>query len=171
MKRPWGALLGLLWVQVCWVRGMEVEQRPPATNVQEGASSTLSCNFSRTANNVQWFRQNPGGGGLTRLFYIASGMKQDGRLECTLNSKERHSSLHVRASRQEDSATYLCAVEAQCSLLPCSLSPKCSWARSPGSSTRKPSYLSSICTALFPLHFVGLLILYNRKPIMLTWSS
>uniref|UniRef100_A0A673TJJ1 Ig-like domain-containing protein n=1 Tax=Suricata suricatta TaxID=37032 RepID=A0A673TJJ1_SURSU len=147
MKRPRGALLGLLWVQVCWVRGMEVEQRPPALIVQEGASSTLSCNFSSTATSVQWFRQNPGGGDLTQLFYIASGMKQDGRLEGTLNSKERHSSLHFRASRQEDSATYLCAVEAQCSLLPCSLSPKCSWARSPGSSARKPSLLSSICTA------------------------
>ncbi|KAF0877932.1 TVA2 protein, partial [Crocuta crocuta] len=93
------------------VRGVEVEQRPPALSVQEGASSTLSCNFSSTARNVQWFRQNPGGGGLTRLFYIASGMQQDGRLACTLNTKDRHSSLHIRASRQEDAATYLCAVE------------------------------------------------------------
>ncbi|KAF0877983.1 TVA2 protein, partial [Crocuta crocuta] len=128
MRKPWGALLGLLWVQVCWVRGMEVEQRPPALSVQEGASSTLSCNFSSAVNNVQWFRQNPGGGGLTRLFYIASGKKQDGRLACTLNTKDRHSSLHIRASRQEDAATYLCAVEAQCCLPPCSLSPNCSWA-------------------------------------------
>uniref|UniRef100_A0A667FSY1 Ig-like domain-containing protein n=1 Tax=Lynx canadensis TaxID=61383 RepID=A0A667FSY1_LYNCA len=147
MKRQRGALLGLLWVQVCWVRGMDVEQTPAALSLQEGASSTLRCNFSSSVTNVQWFRQNPGGGGLTRLFYIVSGMKQDGRLNCTVNTKDRHSSLHIRASQQEDSATYLCAVEAQCSLLLCSLSPNCSWAPSPASSTRKPSLCSCICTA------------------------
>uniref|UniRef100_A0ABI7YPC0 Ig-like domain-containing protein n=1 Tax=Felis catus TaxID=9685 RepID=A0ABI7YPC0_FELCA len=160
MKRQRGALLGLLWLQVCWVRGIDVEQTPAALSLQEGASSTLRCNFSSSVTNVQWFRQNPGGGSLTRLFYIASGMKQDGRLNCTVNPKDRHSSLHIMASQQEDSATYLCAVQAQCSLLLCSLSPNCSWAPSPASSTRKPSCLSFICTALcFVIHFVSLLIL------------
>ncbi|KAF3830318.1 hypothetical protein GH733_004137 [Mirounga leonina] len=71
------------------VRGLDVEQSPPALSLQEGASSTLKCNFSSTVNNVQWFRQNPEGGGLTRLFYVASGMKQSGRLNCTVNAKER----------------------------------------------------------------------------------
>ncbi|VCW66073.1 unnamed protein product, partial [Gulo gulo] len=99
MKRHGRALLGLLWLQVCLVRGITVEQSPSALSLQEGASSTLKCNFSQTANNVQWFRQHPGGSGLTRLFYIASGMKQSGRLNCTVNIKERSSTLHIMASR------------------------------------------------------------------------
>nr|XP_012418416.1 PREDICTED: uncharacterized protein LOC101369822 [Odobenus rosmarus divergens] len=116
MKRHWQALLGLLWVHVSWVRGMEVEQSPSALSLQEGTSSTLRCNFSSAVKNVQWFWQNPGGGGLTRLFYIASGMKQSGRLNCTVNTRERSSTLYITASQLEDSATYLCAAEAQCSL-------------------------------------------------------
>ena len=116
------------------VTGMKVEQSPSALSLQEGASCTLKCNYSSTPDNVQWFRQNPGGGSLTRLFYIASGMKQSGRLNCTLNAKERFSTLHVAASQLEDSATYLCAVEAQCSLVICSLPPNCRWACSTSTS-------------------------------------
>nr|XP_025725011.1 uncharacterized protein LOC112821959 [Callorhinus ursinus] len=108
------------------VRGLEVEQSPSALSLQEGASSTLKCNFSSTPDSVQWFQQNSGGGGLTRLFYVASGMKQSGRLNCTVNVKERSSTLHITASQLEDSATYLCAVEAQCSLVICSLHLNCS---------------------------------------------
>ena len=63
------------------VTGMKVEQSPSALSLQEGASSILKCNYSSAVNNVQWFRQNPEGGSLTRLFYIASGMKQSGRLK------------------------------------------------------------------------------------------
>ncbi|CAN0538576.1 unnamed protein product [Rangifer tarandus platyrhynchus] len=125
MKRQWGALLGLLWVQICWVRGVKVEQSPSVLKLQEGANSTLRCNFSDTVNNVQWFQQNPGGS-LTMLFFIASGTKQKERLSSTVNSKERYSTLHIAASQLEDAATYLCAVEAQCSLVICSLCPNCS---------------------------------------------
>uniref|UniRef100_A0A8C0T5Z8 Ig-like domain-containing protein n=1 Tax=Canis lupus familiaris TaxID=9615 RepID=A0A8C0T5Z8_CANLF len=121
MKRHWDALLGLLWVHVCLVTGMKVEQSPSALSLQEGASSILKCNYSSAVNSVQWFRQNPGGGSLTRL-------------NCTLNAKERFSTLHVAASQLEDSATYLCAVEAQCSLVICSLPPNCRWACSTSTS-------------------------------------
>ncbi|XDA78124.1 hypothetical protein R6Z07F_008224 [Ovis aries] len=125
MKRRWGTLLGFLWIQTCWVRGVKVEQSPSVLSLQEGANSTLWCNFSDTVNNVQWFQQNPGGS-LTRLFVIASGTKQNERLSSTVNSKERYSTLHITASQLEDAATYLCAVEAQCSQAACSLYPNCS---------------------------------------------
>ncbi|ELV13423.1 T-cell receptor alpha chain V region PY14 [Tupaia chinensis] len=77
MGRRLGALLGLLWAQVGWVRGFQVEQSPPALSLQEGTDSTLRCNFSATVDNVQWFRQNPGGS-LINLFFVASGKKQNG---------------------------------------------------------------------------------------------
>ncbi|XDC57004.1 hypothetical protein R6Z07M_008186 [Ovis aries] len=125
MKRRWGTLLGFLWIQTCWVRGVKVEQSPSVLSLQEGANSTLWCNSSDTVNSVQWFQQNPGGS-LTRLFVIASGTKQNERLSSTVNSKERYSTLHITASQLEDAATYLCAVEAQCSQVACSLYPNCS---------------------------------------------
>ena len=104
---------------------MKVEQSPSVLSLQEGANSTLRCNFSDTVNNVQWFQQNPGGS-LTRLFFIASGTKKNERLSSTVNSKERYSTLHITASQLEDAATYLCAVQAQCSQAACSLYPNCS---------------------------------------------
>ena len=52
-----------LWVFLSssGVRGMDVAQSPPALSLQEGASSTLRCNFSTLADNVQWYLQNPRG--------------------------------------------------------------------------------------------------------------
>uniref|UniRef100_A0A452QF58 Ig-like domain-containing protein n=1 Tax=Ursus americanus TaxID=9643 RepID=A0A452QF58_URSAM len=131
MKSHWGALLGLLWVHVCWVRGLEVEQNPSALSLQEGARTALKCNFSSSVQSVQWFRQNPGGSGLTSLFFIASGMKQSGRLNCTLNTRERSSTLHIAASQLEDAASYLCAAETQCCLLIRGLHTNCSCACAP----------------------------------------
>ncbi|EFB23146.1 hypothetical protein PANDA_021655, partial [Ailuropoda melanoleuca] len=90
------------------VRGLDVEQSPSALSLQEGAGAALKCNFSKAVNSVQWFRQNLRGGGLTSLFFIASGMKQSGRLNCTVNMRERSSTLHIAASQLEDAASYLC---------------------------------------------------------------
>ncbi|KAB0375173.1 hypothetical protein FD755_013665 [Muntiacus reevesi] len=140
MKRQWGALLGLLWVQICWVRGVKVEQSPSVLKLQEGANSTLRCNFSAAVSSVHWFQQNPGGS-LTRLFSIASGMKQNERLSSTVNFKERYSTLHIAASQLEDAATYLCAVEAQCSQVICSLNPNCSCLSPPLRSATPCTYL------------------------------
>ncbi|KAF4017159.1 hypothetical protein G4228_008962 [Cervus hanglu yarkandensis] len=154
MKRQWGALLGLLCVQTCWVRGVKVEQSPSVLSLQEGANSTLRCNFSTSITYVQWFQQNPGGS-LTTLFFIASGTKQNERLSSTVNSKERYSTLHISASQLEDAATYLCAVEAQCSLVICSLCPNCS-CLSP-SPCHGTDLHSSVCIALGSLiHFVSI---------------
>ena len=104
---------------------MKVEQSPSVLKLQEGPNSTLRCNFSATVSRVQWFQQNPGLS-LTTLFSITSGMKQKERLSSTVNSKEWYSTLHIAASQLEDAATYLCAVEAQCSLVICNLYPNCS---------------------------------------------
>uniref|UniRef100_A0A5F9D4U4 Ig-like domain-containing protein n=1 Tax=Oryctolagus cuniculus TaxID=9986 RepID=A0A5F9D4U4_RABIT len=137
MERRPGILLGLLWVQICWVRGLQVEQSPPALSTQEGASPTLRCNFSAPVTSMQWFRQSPRRG-LIRLFSMALGVKEDGRLKSTVNSQERYSTLHISATQLEDSGTYLCAAEAQCSQGVCSPDPKCSWACKPTPNTERP---------------------------------
>ncbi|KAF6352658.1 T cell receptor alpha variable 22 [Rhinolophus ferrumequinum] len=111
MKRLLGTVLALLCTPICCVRGVQVEQSPTALSLQEGASSTLRCKFSNSVNNVQWFRQNPGGG-LINLFYIPSGTKVNGRLTAKTDPKERNSSLHISSSQTTDSAIYFCAVGA-----------------------------------------------------------
>ncbi|KAB0354183.1 hypothetical protein FD755_016043 [Muntiacus reevesi] len=110
MKRLVDTVLGLLFAQVCCVRGMDVAQSPPALSLQEGASSTVWCNFSTFPNSVQWYFQNPGGR-LIRLFYIPSGTKQEGRLNATTVPAERRSSLHISSSRTTDSGIYFCAAQ------------------------------------------------------------
>ncbi|KAF7462344.1 hypothetical protein GHT09_012743 [Marmota monax] len=122
MKKQRGVLLGFLWMQICWVRRaqMKVEQSPQVLNLQEGMSSSLLCNYSLSMTSIQWFQQNPGGQ-LISLFYIASGVQQNGRMKSTVNSKERYSQLFIRDSQPGDSASYFCAVEAQCSPDTCSL--------------------------------------------------
>ncbi|OWK09625.1 hypothetical protein Celaphus_00006476, partial [Cervus elaphus hippelaphus] len=95
MKRQWGALLGLLCVQTCWVRGVKVEQSSSVLSLQEGANSTLRCNFSTSITYVQWFQQNPGGS-LTTLFFIASGTKQNESLSPSpCHGTDLHSSVCI----------------------------------------------------------------------------
>ena len=86
------------------VRGLDVEQSPPALSLQEGASHMLRCNFSGSVTNVQWYLQNPSGR-LIHLFNVPSGTKQDGRLKATTIPTERSSSLHVSSSQTTDSGT------------------------------------------------------------------
>ena len=92
------------------VRGMDVAQSPPALSLQEGASSTLWCNFSTFTGDVWWYLQNSGGR-LIHLIYIPSGTKQEGRLNATTVPTERRSSLHISSSQTTDSGTYFCAVQ------------------------------------------------------------
>ncbi|KAM7321520.1 hypothetical protein ACRRTK_019612 [Alexandromys fortis] len=145
MERKLRVLLGVLWVQICWVRGAEVEQSPSALSLHEGISSTLSCNFSATMTTVQWFRQNSRGS-LINLFYLASGRKEHGRLKSIFDSKERYSTLHIRDAQLQDSGTYLCAAYAQCSLQACSLSANCSWVCSYSTNMRR--LCGRLCTAV-----------------------
>ena len=102
-----------LWLSVSFssgVRGVDVEQSPPALTPQEGASSTLWCNFSTLADSVRWYLQKPGGR-LIHLIYIPSGTRQEGRLNASTVPEERCSSLHISSLRTTDSGTYFCAVQ------------------------------------------------------------
>ena len=102
-----------LWLSVSFssgVRGVDVEQSPPALTPQEGDSSTLWCTFSTLADSVRWYLQKPRGH-LIHLIYVPSGTRQEGRLNVTAVPKERRSSLHISSLRTTDSGTYFCAVQ------------------------------------------------------------
>uniref|UniRef100_A0A4X2LYI8 Ig-like domain-containing protein n=1 Tax=Vombatus ursinus TaxID=29139 RepID=A0A4X2LYI8_VOMUR len=107
MKKLLGILLLILCLQLGVSCLQKVEQSPQSLRVQEGESITINCNFTETPQSFQWFRQDAGKG-LISLFYLASGMKEEGRLKSVVNLQERYSSLYIKS---EDSSTYVCGVE------------------------------------------------------------
>uniref|UniRef100_A0A8C3VVV3 Immunoglobulin V-set domain-containing protein n=1 Tax=Catagonus wagneri TaxID=51154 RepID=A0A8C3VVV3_9CETA len=121
--RP-GTAKATLRLSSLWsVRGVGVEQSPPALSLQEGA--ILNCAHEDSAFNCfPWYRQYPGKGPAL-LIAIGSGadVKEDGRLRVSLSQSAKHVSLHTKASQPGDSATYFCAANAQCSPGTCSLYP------------------------------------------------
>ena len=99
----------------------QVDQSPQTLKIQEGGSLTLNCSYTvSNFRGLQWYRQDPGTGPeLLFLLHSVGDEKQKERLKATLLKKG--SSLHIAAPEPEDSATYLCAVETQCSPDTCSL--------------------------------------------------
>lgn len=97
-----------------------VEQSPQTLKVQEGDTVSLICSYTVTFRGLQWYKQDPGKGP-EHLFmlYIVGKKQEKERLTATLLQKE--SSLHITDPKPEDSATYLCAMETQCSPDTCSL--------------------------------------------------
>uniref|UniRef100_A0A5F9DGP5 Ig-like domain-containing protein n=1 Tax=Oryctolagus cuniculus TaxID=9986 RepID=A0A5F9DGP5_RABIT len=138
MKTSIQAASMFLWLQLDWMsQGGNVEQHPSTLSVQEGDSSVINCTYSDSFSDYfPWYKQEPGQG--LQLFSMALGVKEDGRLKSTVNSQERYSTLHISATQLEDSGTYLCAAEAQCSQGVCSPDPKCSWACKPTPNTERP---------------------------------
>ncbi|EFB28677.1 hypothetical protein PANDA_022460, partial [Ailuropoda melanoleuca] len=104
----------VLWLQLGWLHGEDsVEQSPQTLRLQEGDSVSLNCTYTVSSfNGLQWYRQASGQGPeFLFLLYSVGAEKQKERLTATLLNKE--SSLHIEASKPEDSATYFCAVETQ----------------------------------------------------------
>lgn len=101
----------------------KVIQSPPSLVVQEEDSATLNCSYQVTNfQSLLWFQQQENAP--TFLFrQISDGIQKSGRLKGTLDKKALLSTLHITATQLGDSATYLCAVEAQCGLVSCSPSP------------------------------------------------
>ena len=90
---------------------IKTQQSPPVLTPQEGASSTLWCNFSTWADSMRWYLQKPPGASSSTSFTFLPETRQEGRLNATTVPKERRSSLHVSSLRTTDSGTYFCAVQ------------------------------------------------------------
>ncbi|KAI4582725.1 hypothetical protein MJG53_007938 [Ovis ammon polii x Ovis aries] len=103
-------------VKVCGVSSLlTVEQRPPLLWVQEGESTNFTCSFpSSSFYALHWYRWEPAKGPKNLFVISVNGdEKKQGRVRVTLNTKKGYSSMRVRGSQPEDSATYLCA-STQC---------------------------------------------------------
>ncbi|KAB0342135.1 hypothetical protein FD754_019061 [Muntiacus muntjak] len=102
---------------------METWPAPPSLIAHEGSNASLNCSYTVTNfQSLHWYKQEekvP-----TFLFaLISTGIEKSGRLRGTLDRKELLSILHITVTEPRDSATYLCAAEARCSLVICSRDP------------------------------------------------
>ncbi|KAF6133453.1 hypothetical protein HJG60_019472 [Phyllostomus discolor] len=115
------ASLVILWLQLSWVYSDDkVMQSPLSLLVREGDNAMLNCRYEVTNfQSLLWYKQE--GKSPTFLFRLITSGIDNGRIRGTLDKKERLSTLHITATHSGDSATYLCAVQAQCSEVTCSL--------------------------------------------------
>uniref|UniRef100_A0A452I858 Ig-like domain-containing protein n=1 Tax=Gopherus agassizii TaxID=38772 RepID=A0A452I858_9SAUR len=93
---------------------VNVAQSPPSLNGSEGQDSSLTCSYSGTARNVQWYRQAPGESPtLLGILYKDERATWGLNLRAELQTREKHSYLNITEAQLQDAATYLCAVETQ----------------------------------------------------------
>lgn len=100
-----------------------VVQSPSVLSVWEKETAIINCTYTNTATNYfPWYKKEERKG-FTLLTDIRSNVnrKKEGRFEVILDTNVKRVSLHVTASRTEDSALYLCAPSTQCSAGTCSL--------------------------------------------------
>uniref|UniRef100_A0A9L0IVL2 Ig-like domain-containing protein n=1 Tax=Equus asinus TaxID=9793 RepID=A0A9L0IVL2_EQUAS len=86
------------------------EQNLQTLSIQEGENVTMNCSYKTTITNLRWYRQDAGRG-LAQLILIRSNEREKpgGRLQVTLDTSSKSSSLSITASRAADSAAYFCA--------------------------------------------------------------
>uniref|UniRef100_A0A2I3H1C2 Ig-like domain-containing protein n=1 Tax=Nomascus leucogenys TaxID=61853 RepID=A0A2I3H1C2_NOMLE len=94
----------------------EVEQNSGPLSDPEGAIASLNCTYSdRSSQSFFWYRQYSGKSPELITSIYSNGDKEDGRFTAQLNKASQYVSLLIRDSQLSDSATYLCAVNTQCS--------------------------------------------------------
>uniref|UniRef100_A0A8C0J4M1 Ig-like domain-containing protein n=1 Tax=Chelonoidis abingdonii TaxID=106734 RepID=A0A8C0J4M1_CHEAB len=104
------------WIPLAWSKQDGVHQNlsPAALSSSEGQNSSLTCSYSGTARNVQWYRQAPGESPtFLGILYKDEHATWGLNLRAELHTTEKHSYLNITKAQLQDAATYLCAVEAQ----------------------------------------------------------
>ena len=84
----------------------------------EGRSVTLSCNYSNKAENLQWYRQDPGSAPQFLLLItqstsptVVNATPPHPRLTVKLNNERNRVDLQISSAAVSDSAVYYCALQ------------------------------------------------------------
>uniref|UniRef100_A0ABK0LN20 Ig-like domain-containing protein n=1 Tax=Rattus norvegicus TaxID=10116 RepID=A0ABK0LN20_RAT len=118
MKTLTGSLFLCFWLQLnCVSRGEQVEQRPSHLSVREGDSAAIVCTYTDSSSSYFcWYKHEPGAGlQLLMEIFSSTEVKEGQGFIVLLNKKDKQLSLNITAAHLGDSATYFCAVSAQCS--------------------------------------------------------
>ncbi|MBN3304499.1 TVA2 protein, partial [Amia calva] len=92
----------------------QVTQIPVLLTVTEGATVTIKCSYiDSSISAMQWYRQHPNK--LPENLVITFGQTvTNNQFSSSLNRSNKSGVFNIRDSQRADSATYYCAVEAQC---------------------------------------------------------
>ncbi|MBN3304497.1 TVA2 protein, partial [Amia calva] len=92
----------------------QVTQNPVLLTVTEGATVTIDCSYIDSSVTVmQWYRQHPNKPP-ENLVITAGPTVTKNQSSSSLNRSNKSGVFNIRGSQRADSATYYCAVEAQC---------------------------------------------------------
>ncbi|OCT98037.1 hypothetical protein XELAEV_18010265mg [Xenopus laevis] len=107
MQSQWNSvIIGLLSIYCVTCQSVYVE---------EGQTASLSCTYETSAiTNLRWYRQYPGGKPDEIITVINDGNKTEGKFTAEIQKKHKTSFLYVTNTRVTDSASYVCATDAQC---------------------------------------------------------
>ena len=98
----------------CLRLNSQQEQNHQVLSIQEGENATMNCSYKTSIDNLQWYRQDSGRV-FVQLILVCSNQreKHSRRLQVTLNTSIKSSSLSIVASQAADTATYICAMDTQ----------------------------------------------------------
>ncbi|KAH0626235.1 hypothetical protein JD844_001080 [Phrynosoma platyrhinos] len=86
-----------------------VTQENKFASVKEGDPIQFHCSYEGTEYSLQWYRQYPGGHPLFILLLTTTRSISDGPFEMTLDTKKKTTTLYLKSTRLNDSATYFWA--------------------------------------------------------------
>ncbi|OCT98042.1 hypothetical protein XELAEV_18010270mg [Xenopus laevis] len=109
------AILFMLIMYFCYVNCQEdVNQIPRSAFAVEGSSFNMTCECKSNIYTLQWYKLVPGEKfQFLRIQRVDEEITED-RFVFHLQKEKKLSTLSIKQVEVSDSATYLCALEAQC---------------------------------------------------------
>uniref|UniRef100_A0A8D2FIL2 Ig-like domain-containing protein n=1 Tax=Theropithecus gelada TaxID=9565 RepID=A0A8D2FIL2_THEGE len=121
-------LLIILWMQLTWVSGQQLNQSPHSLSVQEREDVSMNCTSSSTFNTFLWYKQDPGEGPVLLMALFKPGeLTSNGRLSAQFGITRKDSFLNISASVPSDVGTYFCAGQHSAPQAPAACTQTCSW--------------------------------------------
>ncbi|EHB17653.1 T-cell receptor alpha chain V region CTL-L17, partial [Heterocephalus glaber] len=103
-------LIIILWMQLTWVSGQQLNQSPQSIITKEGEEISMNCSSSTTFNFLLWYKQDPGEGLVLLITLYKSGeLITSGKLTAQLDGTRKNSFLSIPDSKPDDGGTYFCA--------------------------------------------------------------
>ncbi|KAG8455499.1 hypothetical protein GDO86_001620, partial [Hymenochirus boettgeri] len=92
----------------------DVKQKPDSASAMEGDIFTMTCEYESNLYGLHWYKQIDG----EKLHFLriqrGDDKIQEGRFVFQLQKEKKLSSLSITHLDVSDTATYWCALEAQC---------------------------------------------------------
>ncbi|OCU01455.1 hypothetical protein XELAEV_18007246mg [Xenopus laevis] len=111
-------LMQVLFMQIIYLQYVrckeEIDQIPRSASAAEGSTFSMTCEYNTAFFSLQWYKQVPG-----EKFQFLRTQRSDeeiteDRFVFRLQKEKKLSTFSIKQVEVSDSATYWCALEAQC---------------------------------------------------------